>query len=791
MTLAGGLSTTISLAACLVTTEPEGSDTSTDWGTRPMDSDIAADAGERAEDGGSTTPTESGDPWALGPPYGARLHPDGDLEVRVWAPRASRVELALFSVPMGQSERLRLALRREGEVHRLRVRRSQLMSAGLAEPYYYGLRAFGPNWRFDPSWAPGSGRGFLADVDGEGNRMNPNKLLLDPYALELSHDPVNATHRDQSVYESGAEHRNRDSGPFAPKGVVFTQPTPMRAGPDRPFKDEIIYEVHLRGLTAQDPEVPPEERGTYAGAARRARYLRELGVTAVEFLPLHETPNDQNPLTEDAEGDNYWGYYSSSFFAPDRRYAADRSPGGPTRELRALVEAFHAEGLKVYVDVVFNHTAEGGARGDRARVMSWRGLDNAAYYELAGDPAGYVDNNGVGPNLNLTSPLAADMVLASLHYWHEVLGVDGFRLDLASVLGNRCPRGCFEYERDGYLARLVEELPARPSNGGAGVDLIAEPWALGWGTYQVGNFPRGWAEWNDQFRDTIRRDLNRLDVEDVTPRVLRRRISGSPDLYDDDGRPPSSSVNFVTCHDGSTLHDLFSYASRNNTRPWPCGPSDGGAAEERQWDHRGDPVLQRRAARTALGLTLLSAGVPMILGGDEMLRTQQGNNNAYNIDSECTWLDWSLQETHESFAHFTRELLAFRSAHSALRPADYWRDQDGDGDGLPQVSWYRDDGELVDARYLDDPTRHFLAFSLDADEFGDPAAALYVAYNGWSQDLELRIPEPPGGTVWHLVADTGTAAEGWSNFRAPSDREAFAGSTYKLEARALALWVAQ
>lgn len=764
----------------------------------PADGASTPEADGGAGDGGSNLGPDGGhldgavvqgDPWAVGPPYGARVHDDGALEVRVFAPKATRIELALFDAELLAPERLRLPLLREGDVHQLLIPAATLREAGLTEPYLYGLRVFGPNWPYDPAWAPGSGAGFVADVDQQGNRMNPNKLILDPYALEVTHDPGNARFRDWSVYESGPEHRERDSGPYAPKGVAFRLPTPVAPGPARPFKDEIIYEVHLRGLTAADPEVPEAERGTYAGAARRAAYLKALGVTAVEFLPLHETHNDQNELTPEADGDNYWGYYSSSFFAPDRRFAQDRGPGGPTRELQQLVRTFHEAGLKVYVDVVYNHTSEGGGR-DRAKVLSWRGLDNAAYYELGDDPATYVDNNGVGPNLNFTSPLTRTMVESSLRYWHEVLGVDGFRFDLAPVLGNRCGRGCFEYERDGFLRHLSESLPSRPGEGGGGVDLIAEPWALGWGTYQVGNFPVGWAEWNDKFRETVRRDLNRLGVEAITPRELQLRISGSPDLYEGAGRRPSASVNFVVAHDGSTLHDLFSYPRRNNLQAWPCGPSDGGAADERQWDHRGEPAQQRKAARTALALELLSAGVPMVLGGDELLRTQRGNNNAYNLDSACTWHDWSRAESQANFLTFTRALFHFRGEHPALRPDRYWLWHDDDGDGLLQVTWLADHGEPVDQGYFDDPSRHFLAFMLDGDELGD-VPALYVGYNGWQESLEAQLPPPPLGTRWHLVADTGVGAEAHGNFQDTVEAEALGADRVRVEDRALVIAVAR
>ncbi|MCB9635451.1 MAG: glycogen-debranching protein [Sandaracinus sp.] len=698
--------------------------------------DASVDAGEDA--------AEPSDPWACGPSWGARRHDDGSVEVRVDAPNATRVEVAFFDAALGTSERLRVALV-DGRVH---VGASELRDAGLGTPLYYGLRVFGPNWAFDPAWTPGSELGRVDDVDADGHRMNPNKLLLDPYALEVSHDPIGPEHRDYSVFRTGPDDRARDSGPFAPKGVVIACERGTRPI-TRSFRDAVIYEVHLRGLTALDPSVPEHERGTYAGAARKARYLRELGVTAIELLPLHETPNDQNELTPDAGGDNYWGYSSLSFFAPDRRYAADRSAGGPTRELRAMIDAFHAEGVEVYVDVVYNHTAEGGANGGTATLLSWRGVDNAAYYELDESGRGYVSSNGVGPNVNTANPLAARMVLDSLRYWRD-LGVDGFRFDLASVVANGCTRGCYRYDAT-LPRRIADEFPD--------VDLIAEAWGAAGGTYQVGQFPQGWSEWNDRFRDAVRRDLNRLGREAMPLRELLRRLSGSPDLYEDDGRPPSASINFVVAHDGLTLHDLFRYDGKVNDQPWPFGPSDGGTNQDLAWNHTGDATRQAIATRTSLALLTLAAGVPMITGGDEHGRTLRANNNAYNLDNEANWLRWD--EADETQRAFTAGLLGFRAAHAALRPERHWRVfGDADGDGLTEVRWFRDDGRFVDDGYLDGDGAHFVAWQLDGDELGDSAASLFFAYNGWSGDVRATLPEAPTGTRWREAFDTASGTFG-------------------------------
>jgi glycogen operon protein len=698
-------------------------------------------------------PDDVTDPFDRGPSLGARLHDNGDLEVRVHAPRATRVEVEVFAEALGAGAALRVAMD-GGEADRFRavIAAADLKAADLDAPYLYGLRAFGPNWEHDPGWSPGSELGLFAEVDGDGNRMNPNKLLIDPYALELSHDPINAANQDFAPFLGDAERRALDSAPVAPKSVVIDLPEPITSHPRRRLADDVIYEVHLRGLTAADPSVPEAERGTYAGAARKAGYLAQLGVTAVEFLPLHETFNDQNDLTPDASGDNYWGYSSLSYFAPDRRFAADKSPGGPTREFREMVEAFHAAGIKVFVDVVFNHTAEGGGQ----TYFSWRGLDNAGFYQLADDPAGYVNSNGVGPNFNTAGPLGAELIIESLRYWHEILGVDGFRFDLASVVANRCERGCYEFDPAGVVREIAGEL-ARDETG-AGVDLIAEPWGAIAPAYQLGRFPDGWAEWNDRYRDAVRRDLNRLDSEPQTLREVAARLRGSTDIFGSRGF--AASINFVTAHDGMTLNDLFSYDERRNDQPWPYGPSDGGRADELQSSHGGDRGRQKSAARTALAMLALSAGTPMITGGDEYLRAQRGNNNAYNLDSPGIWLSWEGPERDEEFVEFTAAALRFRRDHPALRSGGVAAELVDDL-GLPATQ-----------SYLDATDRHFLGLRLSGAAISDPAAAIAVGYNGWTDTLLFTPPPPPGQTAWHLVADTGPDGAGFGHWRADDDAEA-------------------
>lgn len=728
------------------------------------------------------------DPWAWGPPLGARRHADGALEVRIRSVNATRIEVALFAAPLGESERLRVPLERApgGDVFSVRIDAATLAAAGVPAPVYYGLRVWGPNWPYVPEWTPGSEAGFIAETDADGNRMNPNKVVFDPYALELSHDPRGPGHTDFGPMRGDAEHRTVDSASVAPKGVIVDVSPPAARGPGRPMRDQVVYEVHLRGLTAADASLPEAERGTYAGARARAEHLASLGVTAVEFLPLHETPNDQNELTPDATGDNYWGYSTLSFFAPDRRYAADRAPGGPTRELQDMVRAYHEAGLEVLVDVVYNHTAEG-----TGGWLSFRGVDDAMYYVHSDDATRYQNHNGVGPDVATARAPVGDLVLDSLRYWHDVIGVDGFRFDLAAVLGNTCERGCYRYARDGLLTRISEAL-ARPDDGGPGALLIAEPWGIGDGTYQVGQFPRGWSEWNDRYRDAVRRDLNRLGVQPQSLRDLGRRLLGSADLFNDDPRPPAASVNFVTAHDGFTLRDLFAYTAKQNEQPWPWGPSTGGSDGELSWDFGGDAVRQQRAARTAMALLLTSVGVPMFVGGDECLRTQRGNNNAYNLDSPAMYLDPGCAEAESGFFGMTRALLTFRREHTALHPAHFvGENDDADADGQRAIAWYRDDGRPADAAYLDAPDRHFVSWVLDADEVGDRARALWVAYNGWSGAVDAHPPPAPPGTAWYLVADTSEAGAAFDYARAEADAPLLGDAPLRLDGRALGIFIAR
>ena len=740
----------------------------------------APDAGGDASSLDASTGTSDGGdagPFPLGATWGADA-----VHFRVRADAAEALELDVYATARGADEVARYPMTRAaaGQPWAADVTHAALAAAGVTGSVLYGYRAWGPNWHADPSWTKGAHAGFVSDVDAQGNRYDPNKLLLDPYARELSHDPLQPGALSSTPYDTGPTSGDVDDGQLAPKSVALPpDTTAVGAHPARPLKDDIVYEVHVRGLTMNDPAVPAALRGTYAGAATKASALATLGVTAVELLPIHETQNDQNDASPQSA--NYWGYSTLAYFAPDRRHASDRSPGGPTRELKAMVAAFHASGIKVFLDVVYNHTAEGGvsATPGVAKLLGFRGLDNAAYYELAADHQTPVDDTGVGGNFNVASPVVRDLVIDSLSYWHGEMGVDGFRFDLAAVLGNSCASACYAFApaaTDGILERAVHELP--------GVALVAEPWGVGNGTYQLGHFPAGWSEWNGDFRDSIRVAQNELGTTPIAPSKVLAKVSGSPDLFNHDGRAPWASIDYVDCHDGFTLHDEYAYDQPLNNQPYPLGPSAGGSTTNDSWDQDGTAPAQAQAARTAVALVALSAGVPMIQGGDEMLRTQQGNNNAYNLDDAAMWLDPTLATTHADFVAWTTAAFAFRTAHAALRPSAFWDGKDHDGNGLPDVAWLDATGAQASAAYLGNTSNHFLAWRLDGQEAGDVARSIYVAWNGWTGAITASLPAAANGKAWWVVGDSASG-----KLAAPGQETALGATALSVAARSVAVLV--
>jgi isoamylase len=708
-----------------------------------------------------------------------------NLSFKVYSSRATRIELYLYSAATGAAEKAHYVMTQGSNgVWSLTLSSLTLSSLGLSGTVYYGYRAWGPNWPYNASWTKGSSTGFISDVDASGNRFNPNKLLLDPYALEMSHDPTTATNSNGTIYASGATYRNVDSGSLAPKGIVLSGDSQsIGTKPTRAFKDDVIYETHVRGLTMNDPSVTAAYRGTYAGAAQKAAYLASLGVTAVEFLPVQETQNDTNDADPNSDtGDNYWGYMTLNYFAPDRHYAYDKSAGGPTREFKAMVKAFHDQGIKVLIDVVYNHTGEGGpwSSSDKTtyNLYGMRGLDNPTYYSLTSDYQNSWDNTGTGGNYNTRNLVAQNLIVDSLAYWRDTLGVDGYRFDLASVLGNTCQHGCYNFDKTdtgNALNRILTELPPRSVNGGNGVDLIAEPWAIGGNSYQVGGFPVGWAEWNGMYRDAVRQAQNKLGSATVTTGTLATRFAGSSDLYGDDGRAPWNSVNFLVAHDGFTLKDLYSCNGKNNNQAWPYGPSDGGEDNNNSWDQGSVASAQRQAARNGLALMMLSGGVPMMTGGDEMLRSLNCNNNPYNLDSSANWLNWSLNTDQTNFQAFAKGMVAFRKAHPALRPTNFYSNVDNNGNVMEQLRWFRPDGTQADSTYFNDANNHSIAWRIDGSEFGDSASAIYIAHNAWSSQVNFTLPWPGNGKTWYRVTDTCSWSEGANQVRAPGSEDSIGG----------------
>lgn len=716
------------------------------------------------------------------------------IQFNIYSSKATRVEIYFYKQTLGADEvaSLQLTKKLSDSVWSVDVPWKAINKMGLKQGIFYGYRIWGPNWEYTSDWTKGSSQGFKAHVDDQGNRFNPNKLLVDPYALEISHDPINAKNQNFSYFQTGQDNYLKDSGPLAPKSVVLLKKlADSTTRIQRPLKDEVIYEVQIKGFTANDPSVPGKLRGTYKGAALKAQYLKDLGVTAVEFLPVQETQNDQNGMKQSTEGTNYWGYMTINYFAPDRHFSSDKNMGGPTSEFRQMTETFHKAGIKVYVDVVYNHTSEGGVGNDenQADLISYRGIDNSAYYLLTSDKKHYWENTGVGNNLNTAHPVARNLIVDSLKYWKDKLGVDGFRFDLAPVLGNSQLENGFRFDKmnpENALNRLVKELPVRAESGsGDGVDLIAEPWTTS--SYNIGEFPSGWAEWNGSYRDKFRQHQNKEGFEAITPGQLAARFAGSSDIFQNNGRKPWHSINFIDVHDGFTMADVYRYNTKNNLQPWPMGPSDGGSDNNDSWDQGGNFDQQRQAARNAMSFLMMSAGVPLIQGGDEFQRTLKGNNNAYNLDAATNWLDWSQIKNNLLFKTFSQKLMKFRSAHPSLRRANYFDGQDHNANGLKDITWYASNGYEPNSNYWGDSKQRFLAYRIDATEVtGESVNSILVAYNGHSSEVTMNLPAPTAGKNWYRISDTAAWFEAQSNF---SDNGDLIKDNYGMKARSVLVFV--
>jgi isoamylase len=759
------------------------------------------------------------------------------IRFRVYSQAATRIDLELFAAPKGVSKLTRqLKKDSTSDIWETVVSFSDLTRAGwnMADAEkpgflfpYYSYRAWGPNWP----------QGTLVgrDFDAAGNRFNPNKSALDPYALEVSHDTRTTPSDTEAPYLTGT-HRRRSSFAVAPKGVIVADPKlPTEPLPTRAFKDEVIYELHVRGISMSAPGVVSTERGTFSGLKQLIPYFKHLGVTAVELMPIFEFQDDANQEST-TEGNNYWGYDPISFFAPNRRFVSQKNskvPGGAIAEFVEMVDAFHAAGLKIYLDVVFNHTAEGGNNHDpkKAKLLSWRALDNATYYQVGDDGGGFQDNTGCGANFNAANPVAAQAILDSLKYWRK-LGVDGFRWDLAPITANKKSSG-YDFHFDkmdpaNVPNRAIAEVPARPASGGEGVDLIAESWGVGMGTYQLGNFPfhpsldAGFAEWNGKFRDTLRRAENKWGIESPTPAEMAARLAGSDDIFAAGLKGPMYSVNFVTSHDGFTMKDLVSYNHKVNDQPYPYGPTDGGEEQNISWDHAepGDTLAeresrQRQGARNFMAMTLLAyGGVPMLAAGDEVLRSQNGNNNAYRIDSVGNYFPWPKKATtlteainlvdKNPFFTTVKNLIAFRKAHDSFRPLRYATGKDADGNGLRDLSWYQANGRSAEDRdlpdnekgYMADAWMGFLGMRIDAEEHGEKdIRSIYVAYNWSHRSIRMKLPPAAAGKKWYWQGDTDARFEKTGNFLAPGHETTIEShvpeyeSLYPMKGRSVAIFV--
>ncbi|MNS29230.1 Glycogen debranching enzyme [compost metagenome] len=667
-------------------------------------------------------------------PLGATWDGQG-VNFALFSEHATAVELCLFDSPDAAVESVRIPLPERTDMvwhgYLPDVRPGQL----------YGYRVHGP---YKPKL---------------GHRFNPAKLVLDPYAKAIGR---NLTYRDELFGYTKTDPTldlskdERDDAAYAPLAAVidpaFTWGDDRR--PNTPWHKTVIYEAHLKGFTMQHPDIPEKLRGTYEGMASEPaiRYLQDLGVTALEVLPIHHHAIDGHLVKHGLV--NYWGYNTLSYFAPDSRYSASQRAADAVREFKTMVKAMHAAGIEVILDVVYNHTAEGSELGP---TLSLRGIDNASYYRLVDrDKRHYQDFTGCGNTLNMLHPRVLQLIMDSLRYWVTEMHVDGFRFDLASALA----RELYAVDKLGAFFDIIHQDPIISQ-----VKLIAEPWDLGEGGYQVGNFPVGWTEWNGKYRDSVRR-FWRGDGGQVSE--LASRLAGSSDLYAHSGRRPYASINFVTAHDGFTMADLVSYNEKHNEAnqeqnrdgeshnlSWNCGvegPTD-------------DPevlALRARQMRNLMATLLFSQGVPMISHGDELMRTQRGNNNAYCQDNPLAWVSWDLTAEQKAFLAFTRRCIQLREEHPVLRRRRFFQERQIRGAQVKDISWFEPAGvEMTNKAW----NAHFvrclgvrLAGDMmdEVDERGEPVTGdtLLLLLNAHHDWIPFSLPQPRPGHVWETVLDT-------------------------------------
>jgi isoamylase len=694
-----------------------------------------------------------------GRPYPLGATWDGaGVNFAIFSEHASRVELCLFDSPEARQESQRIPLPEQTDM----VWHGYV--TGLLPGQLYGYRVYGS---YDPA---------------AGHRFNPAKVLLDPYAKAIGR----TTRWSEELYgyrfnapESDLTRDDRDSAAWAPLGAVIDPAFTWGADqpPRTPWHKTIIYEVHTKGFTMLHPGVPGKMRGTYAGLASEAsiRHLKSLGVTAVELMPVHHHAYEHHLVTKGLT--NYWGYNTLAYFAPGVRYAMSATPVESVREFKSMVRNLHAAGLEVILDVVYNHSAEGNQLGP---TISLRGIDNAAYYRLVPDnPRFYMDYTGCGNTLNVVHPRVLQLIMDSLRYWILEMHVDGFRFDLASALA----RELHDVDKLGAFFDIIHQDPVISQ-----VKLIAEPWDLGHGGYQVGNFPVGWTEWNGKYRDTVRR-FWKGDGGMVSE--LATRLAGSSDLYAQSGRRPYASINFVTCHDGFTLHDLVSYNHKHNDAnledngdgenhnlSWNCGLE--GPAQ--------DPAiiaLREKQKRNFIATLLLSQGVPMISGGDELSRTQNGNNNAYCQDNELSWYHWNLTPAQEDFLEFVRYMIRLRREQPVLTRRKFFQGRLIRGAGVKDIAWYEPNGQEMSDQ---DWSAHFVRClgvrlsgkdSRETDEEGNSidGGTLFVMLNAHHDVIRFVVPKPGRSQHWERLLDT--ADPRWSA------RHVMRGQAYHLRGRSV------
>jgi isoamylase len=695
-----------------------------------------------------------GRPYPLGSTW------DGEgINFAIYADHATDVELCLFNDEDDQSEfiKIKLAERTHHIWH--------IYIPGLAPGQLYGYRVSGP---FDPE---------------NGHRYNANKLLIDPYAKGIA--GVIDWHDALFGYIPGDEQgdlsfNELDSAPFIPKSIVIDQAYnwenehPL----DIPYHESIIYELHVKGFTKQHPEIPEEIRGTYAGLGHPVsiNYLKSLGVTAVELMPVHQFVNDRHLVEKGLT--NYWGYNTIGFFSPDIRYAASSERGGQVLEFKNMVKAMHRAGIEVILDVVYNHTAEGNHMGP---TLSFKGVDNQSYYRLTEDQRYYMDYTGTGNTLNANLPNVLRLIMDSLRYWITEMHVDGFRFDLAPALA----RELHAVNKLSAFFDIIHQDPVISQ-----VKLIAEPWDIGEGGYQVGNFPHEWAEWNGKYRDCIR-DYWR--GADSMLGEFAQRFTGSPDLYQDDLRRPTASVNFITAHDGFTLHDLVTYNDKHNLANGEenqdgerhnssCNYGVEGETEDPEIN-----LIRDRQKRNLLTTLFLSQGIPMLVAGDEFGRSQQGNNNAYCQDNEISWLNWVNGD--ESLFAFTQQLIHLRKKHPVFCRRRWFQGMPIKGIGLEDIAWFLPEGTEMEEHNWKEDFAKSLAIYLNGQDLKSTGVHgeritddnFYLMFNAHYEGLDYNLPNERYGIEWIKVLDT--SIEGIIE----SPLRHFTGESIRVEGRSIVL----